>query len=56
VTFVDFFYLPYGTMLVNMGYDYLTNEGKYPNTARWWKEISTKDSWKAVKDGIPPTL
>jgi glutathione S-transferase len=40
-------------VITTLGYDYLVNEEKYPNLARWWKEISTRDSWKTVKDGIP---
>jgi glutathione S-transferase len=49
----DFFYLPYGSVITQLGYDYLTNEEKYPNAARWWRDMSTRDSWTAVKDGIP---
>ncbi|KIM22232.1 hypothetical protein M408DRAFT_323893 [Serendipita vermifera MAFF 305830] len=56
LTFVDFHYLPYGTGLEKLGYDYLTNESKYPNIARWWKEVSSRESWSAVKNSIPPSL
>ncbi|KIM22233.1 hypothetical protein M408DRAFT_333008 [Serendipita vermifera MAFF 305830] len=56
LTFVDFYYLPYGAGLEQMGYDYLTNGSKHPNVARWWKEISSRDAWNAVKNGIPASL
>lgn len=53
ITLVDFFYLPYGDFVTQLGYDYLTNEAKWPNVARWWKDITSRESYKAVKDGIP---
>jgi glutathione S-transferase len=43
-------------MLDGIGYDYLTNETKYPNVARWFKEITGRDSWKAVAAGVPKGL
>jgi len=56
LTFIDLLYLPYANTLTNAGYDYFTNEERYPNIARWWKEISARESWLAVRDGIPPSL
>ncbi|KIM22229.1 hypothetical protein M408DRAFT_79332 [Serendipita vermifera MAFF 305830] len=56
LTIVDFFYLPFGSALEPAGYDYFVNESKYPNVARWWKEMTTKESWVKVKDGVPPSL
>ena len=53
LTIVDLFFLPYGKVITDLGYDYLVNEEKYPNLSRWWKEISTRESWQTVKDGIP---
>jgi glutathione S-transferase len=53
VSLVDLFYLPYGATLEKMGYDYLYNEVKWPNVARWWRDMASRDSWAAVKDGIP---
>jgi glutathione S-transferase len=49
----DVFYLPYGEMVTNLGYDFLNSEQKWPNVARWWRDVSTRDSWTTVKDGIP---
>ncbi|CAG7853517.1 Glutathione S-transferase PM239X14; AltName: Full=GST class-phi [Serendipita indica DSM 11827] len=51
LTYVDFLFCPYGEAITALGYDYLTNETKYPHVAHWWKEISSRDSWQAVKDG-----
>ncbi|THU86512.1 glutathione S-transferase [Dendrothele bispora CBS 962.96] len=51
ITLADLFHLPYGSMLVLAGSDLFETKG--PNVARWWKEISSRESWKAVKDGIP---
>ncbi|OBZ69076.1 hypothetical protein A0H81_10880 [Grifola frondosa] len=49
VTLADLFHLPYGTMLGTIGIDLLTAENR-PNVARWWKDISSRPSWQAVKD------
>jgi len=53
LTVADFFFLSYGTVITQLGYDYLINEEKYPNLSRWWKEVSSRPSWQKVKDGIP---
>ncbi|EIW77399.1 glutathione S-transferase [Coniophora puteana RWD-64-598 SS2] len=49
ITLADIFHLPYGQLLVKVGRDDLFESR--PNVARWWKEISTRPSWLAVKDG-----
>ncbi|KZT29988.1 glutathione S-transferase [Neolentinus lepideus HHB14362 ss-1] len=49
LTLADLFHLPYGALLSQCGYPWLEN-GKRPNVARWWKEISGRESWQAVKD------
>lgn len=56
LTFVDLIFCPYGNALTKMGYDHLTNESKHPNLARWWKEISTRETWLAVKDTVPKSF
>jgi len=48
VTLADLFHLPYGSLLAYQGYDVLE---KRPNVARWWKDITSRPSWQAVKDG-----
>ncbi len=53
LTLVDFYFLPYGGVLEKIGYDYLRNEAKWPNIARWWAEIATRQSWQIIKEGIP---
>ncbi|KAH7926062.1 glutathione S-transferase [Leucogyrophana mollusca] len=50
VTLADFFHLPLGTMLEGPGFE-LDIFSKRPNVSRWWKAISTRPSWLAVKDG-----
>ncbi|KAG8761621.1 hypothetical protein FRC14_000005 [Serendipita sp. 396] len=55
LTLPDLFFLPYGQGITQLGYDYLTNETKWPNVARWWKDVSSREAWIAVKDGIPTT-
>ncbi|KIP01414.1 hypothetical protein PHLGIDRAFT_113065 [Phlebiopsis gigantea 11061_1 CR5-6] len=51
VTLADLFHLPYGAMVTQLGYNYLVDEVKRPNVARWWKDITSRPSWQAVKDG-----
>lgn len=53
LTLVDFYFLPYGEVLDKTGYDYLRNQTKWPNVARWWAEIAARPSWQVVKGGIP---
>lgn len=49
ITLADLFHLPYGTIAIEeLGYDVLQNR---PNVARWWKEISSRPAWQAVKNG-----
>ncbi|OCH86233.1 glutathione S-transferase [Obba rivulosa] len=50
ITLADLFHLPYGAMLKLQGYDFLEDESR-PNVVRWWKDISSRPSWQAVKDG-----
>ncbi|EMD32727.1 hypothetical protein CERSUDRAFT_161212 [Gelatoporia subvermispora B] len=50
ITLADLFHLPYGSMLKVQGYDYLEDESR-PNVVRWWKDITSRASWQAVKDG-----
>ncbi|KAH9889014.1 glutathione S-transferase [Cubamyces lactineus] len=47
VTLADLFHLPYGTLLEKQGIDYLVS-GRWPNVTRWWKDISSRDSWKKI--------
>jgi len=49
LTLVDLFFLPFGTAVVEVGKVDLFPEAKRPNLARWWKEISSRPSWQAVK-------
>ncbi|KAH7912707.1 glutathione S-transferase-like protein [Hygrophoropsis aurantiaca] len=49
VTLADLFHLPYGSMLGAAGFPTILE--KRPNVARWWKDISSRPAWLAVKDG-----
>ena len=41
-------------MLAKIGYNTLeTGANGKPNVARWWKDISSRAAWQAVKDGVP---
>ncbi|KAF5349754.1 hypothetical protein D9758_010193 [Tetrapyrgos nigripes] len=51
LTMVDLFHLPYGSLLAAAGSDLLTTKG--PNVARWWKDITSRESWAAIGKGIP---
>ncbi|TDL17052.1 glutathione S-transferase-like protein [Rickenella mellea] len=49
VTLADLFHLPYGTLITDgLHLDVLTAT---PHVSRWWKDISSRASWQAVKDG-----
>ncbi|KAI0351892.1 glutathione S-transferase [Trametes cingulata] len=47
LTMVDLFHIPYGALLEKQGIDFLTS-GRFPNVARWWKDISSRESWKKI--------
>jgi len=49
VTLADLFHLPFGNTLGLMGYDLLVSPSR-PNVARWWKDISSRPAWQAIKD------
>lgn len=49
ITLADLFHLPYGAVLLDIGLDEFSSR---PNVARWWKDISSRASWEAVKGGI----
>ena len=52
LTLADLFHIPYGSMLAKVGYNGLEEK---PNVARWWKDITSRESWQAVKDGVKGT-
>ncbi|KAH9481051.1 Glutathione S-transferase [Psilocybe cubensis] len=51
VTLADLYHIPYGALLPKAGSAGLDVE-KRPNVARWWRDITSRPSWQAVKDGI----
>ncbi|KAG1721322.1 glutathione S-transferase [Suillus occidentalis] len=49
VTLADLSHLPHGTVFYGAGFHNLFESR--PNLARWWKDISNRPAWLAVKDG-----
>ncbi|KAH9018220.1 glutathione transferase [Lactarius deliciosus] len=49
VTLADLYHLPYGTII----FEHLKLGGldKRPNVQKWWKDITSRPTWQAVKDG-----
>ncbi|KAI0741738.1 glutathione S-transferase [Daedaleopsis nitida] len=47
ITLADLFHLPYGALLPKQNID-LLESGKFPNVTRWWKDVSSRTSWKKV--------
>ncbi|KAI1785319.1 glutathione S-transferase [Ganoderma leucocontextum] len=53
ITLVDLFHLPHESFLKDQGFDFVTSESsRWPNVARWWKEVAGRPSWKKVKASI----
>ncbi|KAJ6550598.1 glutathione S-transferase [Mycena vulgaris] len=53
ITLADLYHLPYAEVLTShMGNDMMTAR---PNVARWFREISSRPSWAAVRDGVSST-
>ncbi|KAL5480329.1 hypothetical protein ACEPAI_1599 [Sanghuangporus weigelae] len=47
LTLADLLHLPYGAIITDqVGFKGLTAT---PNVARWWKDISSRESWKSVQ-------
>ncbi|KAI0075234.1 glutathione S-transferase [Panus rudis PR-1116 ss-1] len=55
VSLADLFHLPYGNIAEQLLPGILTDESQRPNVARWWKDITSRPTWLAVKDGITNT-
>ncbi|KAJ3530050.1 hypothetical protein NMY22_g8734 [Coprinellus aureogranulatus] len=49
ITLADLFHIPYGVMLKTAGTDVMESK---PNVKRWFDELTSRPSWKAVKDGV----
>ncbi|CAA7262251.1 unnamed protein product [Cyclocybe aegerita] len=52
LTLADLYHLPYASLLGAAGSDVLE---KRPNFLRWYKVISSRASWQAIKDGVKGT-
>jgi len=49
ITLADFYHIPYGELLGIAGSNIMETR---PNVAKWFKEITSRPSWQAVKDKI----
>ncbi|KAF9533976.1 glutathione S-transferase [Crepidotus variabilis] len=49
LTLADLYHLVYGSVLPNTGYTGLESDSR-PNVARWFKELSSRPAWQAVKE------
>ncbi|KAI0696165.1 glutathione S-transferase [Cytidiella melzeri] len=53
LTLADLFHVPFGTAITEAaGVKLLIDDEKRPNVARWWKDISSRPAWLAVKGGL----
>jgi len=53
LTLADFFHLPYGSLLTSHSIVNLVDVSRRPNVARWWQDISSRQSWKTVTVEVP---
>jgi len=53
ITLVDFFHLGLGSGLASMGYNVMESK---PNVARWFKDISSRDSWVSMEKEFTKSL
>ncbi|KAG2031205.1 glutathione S-transferase [Suillus americanus] len=51
VTLADLAHLAYGTAFYELGVSFAEVFDSRPNFTRWWKDISSRPAWLAVKDG-----
>ncbi|KAF8881353.1 glutathione S-transferase [Infundibulicybe gibba] len=49
VTLVDLFHLNIGGALANCGTDVMTQR---PNVARWYNDLTSREAWQALNDGV----
>jgi hypothetical protein len=50
ISLADLFHLPSGSSLPAMGFTKL-EDGSKPHVARWWKDVSSRPAWLAIKGG-----
>ncbi|KXN85270.1 Glutathione S-transferase F12 [Leucoagaricus sp. SymC.cos] len=53
LTLADLYHIPSGSLLPKIGINFLEDTQGKPNVARWFKEISSLESWQKIKDGLP---
>ncbi|KAM6490633.1 Glutathione S-transferase, C-terminal-like protein [Amanita muscaria] len=52
ITLADLFHLPYGAKLFHADVGAGDLIDSRPNVKRWWNDITSRESWQAVKDGV----
>jgi glutathione S-transferase len=52
ITLADIFHVAYGSLVPAAGSNVIESK---PNVDRWFKEVSGRASWQAVKDGVKST-
>lgn len=52
IMLVDLYHLPTADMLASVGCNVMESK---PNVARWWRDLTSRASWQAVKDDIKST-
>ncbi|KAI0759797.1 glutathione S-transferase [Irpex lacteus] len=48
VTVADLAHLPIGSAIVASGVKLLEDAERWPNVARWWKDITSRPTWQEV--------
>lgn len=49
VSLADFFHLPFGFMLLDLGIPFFEDANKFPNVARWWQDVSSSQAFQEVR-------
>ncbi|THH32572.1 hypothetical protein EUX98_g1623 [Antrodiella citrinella] len=49
ISLIDFFYIPFAYTVIELGKVNIFDPATRPNLARWWKDVSARPSWLAVK-------
>ncbi|KAG6810055.1 hypothetical protein H0H87_011358 [Tephrocybe sp. NHM501043] len=52
LTLVDLFHIPFGAILPTAGSEIMNSK---PHVAKWFKELTERPSWQAIKDNIHST-
>ncbi|KAF5348798.1 hypothetical protein D9756_009781 [Leucocoprinus leucothites] len=53
ITLADLFHIPNADLLIKGGLPLIQDR---PNVARWYNDISSRESWQKIKDGVSASL